>query len=133
MFVRVRLSDHDKIGVAGVAGQNDRQPVEPTGLKARFKNDAAAVRGLAGRCEDRLGFGFGVAQMFAGDFVRQVVTYRPAHEGFGHEIQRGDMGAEMLDQRQGRIEPFLCRRGLVEMNQKILDPSVTPLFKMRFR
>ena len=31
------------------------------------------------------------------------------------------MGVEALTKRQGRIEPFLCHRRLVEMDQKILD------------
>ena len=83
LVLRVRLSDHDKVGVAGDAGENGRQPVERAGFKSRFKNDTAAVGRLAGRGEYRIGLGFGVAQVFpqrrrpAGD------SQPPAHEGFG--------------------------------------------------
>src|SRR4051794_16939700 len=83
------------------------------GLKSRFKNDTAAVGGLACRSEYRLGFSFGVAEVFAGDFVRQVVADRPAYKRFGDEIECCDMGVEVLTERQGRVEPFLCYRCLV--------------------
>jgi hypothetical protein len=44
-----------------------------------------------------------VAQVFAGDFVRQVVTNRPPHKGFGDEIERRDMRVKVLTKRKSRI------------------------------
>ena len=42
--------------------------------------------------------------MFAQHVGRQVIAGQPRHERLGDEIQRRDMGAEALRQRQRRLQ-----------------------------
>ena len=84
------------------------------------------------RREHRLGLGFGVAQMLPHHVGRQVKACRTAHERFGCEIQRGEMGAEALCQFQPRFQSHLCRLSLVNLNQEVFDRHY-PLLIMFFQ
>ena len=77
---RVRFADDNKIGITGVAGENDRQAVERAGFPSCFERNRSLLGRLAGRSQYRIGLGFRVAQMFADDIGRQVITSRPAQK-----------------------------------------------------
>src|SRR4051812_13152966 len=59
--------------------------------------------------------------MFLQDVDRQVVAGHVAHERLCDQVKGGDMGAETLTQFQGGVQAGRRRRGLVDVNQKILD------------
>ncbi len=119
--LRVGLTDDREIGVAGVAGEGVREPVDHHRLLAPLERHTLRLGAGHGAGQELGRLGFGPLALLEKDVGRQIDAHDRRHIGLDHEAEPGQVRPEGAGEGQRRVQPRVKGLARIELDDQVLE------------